>query len=84
MPWRVALGEQLLPEWTEMAVWLWRLLARLSALGHSHVNMLGRYAFTLPDTVTLPERIDVARRKTRSTPVRTRRGEGDPGRMPLT
>ena len=26
-------------------------LARLSTLGHGHVNMLGRYAFTLPDTV---------------------------------
>ena len=26
-------------------------IARLSPLGHKHVNMLGRYAFTLPDTV---------------------------------
>ena len=26
-------------------------VARLSPLGYSHVNMLGRYAFTLPDFV---------------------------------
>src|SRR3954447_12385808 len=26
-------------------------VARLSPLGFKHVNMLGRYAFTLPDTV---------------------------------
>ena len=36
-------------------------VARLSPLGHSHVNMLGRYAFTLPDNrrpgrVTAPAR----------------------------
>ena len=30
-------------------------VARLSPLGHSHVNMLGRYAFTLPDTVARGE-----------------------------
>jgi TnpA family transposase len=30
-------------------------LARLSPLGHGHVNMLGRYAFTLPDTVARGE-----------------------------
>ena len=29
--------------------------ARLSPLGHGHVNMLGRYAFTLPDTVARGE-----------------------------
>lgn len=26
-------------------------VARLSPLGHTHINTLGRYAFTLPDTV---------------------------------
>lgn len=26
-------------------------VARLSPLGHEHINMLGRYAFTLPETV---------------------------------
>jgi len=30
-------------------------IARLSPLGHKHVNMLGRYAFTLPDTVARDE-----------------------------
>jgi Tn3 transposase DDE domain len=30
-------------------------IARLSPLGHKHVNMLGRYAFTLPDTVARGE-----------------------------
>lgn len=30
-------------------------VARLSPLGHAHVNMLGRYAFTLPDTVARGE-----------------------------
>jgi hypothetical protein len=30
-------------------------VARLSPLGHGHVNMLGRYAFTLPDTVARGE-----------------------------
>jgi TnpA family transposase len=30
-------------------------VARLSPLGHNHVNMLGRYAFTLPDTVARGE-----------------------------
>ena len=30
-------------------------VARLSPLGHTHVNMLGRYAFTLPDTVARGE-----------------------------
>jgi Tn3 transposase DDE domain len=26
-------------------------VARLSPLGHEHINMLGRYTFTLPDLV---------------------------------
>jgi Tn3 transposase DDE domain len=26
-------------------------VARLSPLGHEHINMLGRYTFTLPDVV---------------------------------
>ena len=26
-------------------------VARLSPLGHEHINMLGRYTFTLPDQV---------------------------------
>ena len=26
-------------------------VARLSPLGHGHINMLGRYTFTLPDQV---------------------------------
>ena len=26
-------------------------VARLSPLGHEHINMLGRYAFTLPDAI---------------------------------
>ena len=30
-------------------------MARLSPLGHEHVNMLGRYAFTLPETVARGE-----------------------------
>jgi hypothetical protein len=30
-------------------------VARLSSLGHEHVIMLGRYAFTLPDTVARGE-----------------------------
>jgi Tn3 transposase DDE domain len=30
-------------------------IARLSPLGHKHVDMLGRYAFTLPDTVARGE-----------------------------
>ena len=30
-------------------------VARLSPLGFKHVNMLGRYAFTLPDTVARGE-----------------------------
>jgi TnpA family transposase len=30
-------------------------VARLSPLGHNHVNMLGRYAFPLPDTVARGE-----------------------------
>jgi hypothetical protein len=29
--------------------------AHLSPLGHGHINMLGRYAFTLPDTVARGE-----------------------------
>ena len=30
-------------------------MARLSPLGHGHVNMLGRYSFTLPDSVARGE-----------------------------
>ncbi len=30
-------------------------VARLSPLGHEHINMLGRYAFTLPDNVARGE-----------------------------
>ena len=30
-------------------------VARLSPLGFDHINMLGRYAFTLPDTVARGE-----------------------------
>ena len=30
-------------------------VARLSPLGHEHINMLGRYAFTLPDRVARGE-----------------------------
>jgi hypothetical protein len=30
-------------------------VARLSPLGHEHINMLGRYAFTLPDSVARGE-----------------------------
>jgi hypothetical protein len=30
-------------------------LARLSPLGHEHINMLGRYAFILPDLVARGE-----------------------------
>ena len=30
-------------------------VARLSPLGHKHVNMLGRYAFTLPEAVARGE-----------------------------
>lgn len=30
-------------------------VAHLSPLGHEHVNMLGRYAFTLPETVARGE-----------------------------
>lgn len=30
-------------------------MARLSPLGFEHINMLGRYAFTLPDTVARGE-----------------------------
>ena len=30
-------------------------VARLSPLGHEHINMLGRYAFTLPDQVARGE-----------------------------
>jgi len=29
--------------------------ARLSLLGHEHINMLGRYAFTLPEPVARGE-----------------------------
>lgn len=29
--------------------------ARLSPRGHEHINMLGRYAFTLPETVARGE-----------------------------
>jgi hypothetical protein len=30
-------------------------LARLSPLGHEHINMLGRYAFILPEPVARGE-----------------------------
>jgi hypothetical protein len=30
-------------------------VSRLSPLGHEHINMLGRYAFTLPDHVARGE-----------------------------
>jgi Tn3 transposase DDE domain-containing protein len=30
-------------------------IARLSPLGFDHINMLGRYAFTLPETVARGE-----------------------------
>jgi len=30
-------------------------VARLSPLGFDHINMLGRYAFTLPETVAREE-----------------------------
>ena len=30
-------------------------VARLSPLGHEHINMLGRYAFTLPEQVARGE-----------------------------
>ena len=30
-------------------------VARLSPLGHEHINMLGRYSFTLPDGVARGE-----------------------------
>ena len=30
-------------------------ISRLSPLGFDHINMLGRYAFTLPDTVARGE-----------------------------
>jgi len=30
-------------------------VARLSPLGHEHINMLGRYTFTLPDRVARGE-----------------------------
>ena len=30
-------------------------LARVSPLGHRHINFLGRYAFTLPETVARRE-----------------------------
>jgi hypothetical protein len=30
-------------------------VARLSPLGHKHINMLGRYTFTLPDMVARGE-----------------------------
>ena len=30
-------------------------VARLSPLGHEHINMLGRYVFTLPDRVARGE-----------------------------
>jgi hypothetical protein len=30
-------------------------VARLSPLGHEHINMLGRYAFTLPEPVARGE-----------------------------
>jgi hypothetical protein len=30
-------------------------VARLSPLGFEHINMLGRYAFTLPETVARGE-----------------------------
>jgi hypothetical protein len=29
----------------------WEDVARLSPLGHEHINMLGRYAFSLPDRI---------------------------------
>jgi hypothetical protein len=30
-------------------------VARLTPLGHEHINMLGRYAFTLPESVARGE-----------------------------
>jgi hypothetical protein len=30
-------------------------VARLSPLGHEHINMLGRYAFSLPDKIATQE-----------------------------
>jgi hypothetical protein len=30
-------------------------VARLSPLGHEHINMLGRYAFSLPDKIARRE-----------------------------
>ena len=30
-------------------------VARLSPLGHEHINMLGRYAFSLPDRIARGE-----------------------------
>jgi len=30
-------------------------VARLSPLGHEHINMLGRYAFSLPDKIVRGE-----------------------------
>jgi hypothetical protein len=30
-------------------------VARLSPLGHEHINMLGRYAFSLPDKIARGE-----------------------------
>ncbi len=30
-------------------------VARLSPLGHEHINMLGRYTFTLPDRIARGE-----------------------------
>ncbi len=40
---------------TVHASYEWKDAARLSPLGHEHINMLGRYAFTLPDTVARGE-----------------------------
>ena len=31
------------------------VVARLSPLGHEHINLLGRYSFTLPDRVARGE-----------------------------
>jgi hypothetical protein len=45
-------------------------VARLSPLGLKHINMLGRYAFTLPDFVALGELRPCA---TRARPVSMRR-----------
>ena len=36
---------------------LYEDVARLSPLGHDHINMLGRYAFTLPARVALQRKV---------------------------